>query len=599
MADERNDLLKAQGKMANERFESYMEEFRKQYNPKSHCVIAGWVEAETVAQQNACNKQSQDFLSESSTGMARYLDCAKLFFIHKNQMPIEWARKLDFKIRKIKDSAYSPSLAFILIYQPEKSSVDVSILKKIVPLVQAPSDGLHSSSQPSHRIVGGGQSSMMSSNQQYGQKDFGRSVSPNQAMKKHHMLEIQRENNGVKYPQNSAKHEFSTVYHDREHMAKDHHMHKAHYSSQQDLKHNPRLLFKRNEMEEEYPLPYNPESMYDEDHVMNYREEGHDYLKKPSLREDPWRTQSHEISTSQRMLPKSIGGGVDKRLFSQTGEDNDPHSRKWQQLRANGEHSQPSKFIQQKYDKLEHTNHFDKYKGSSQEQMKWPHSQKPVSFLDRTNLANDHVMHGHKPLKTSSNHFEDDRLNLSPYPRHKDRRMDASPMNYRSSQLNKSPRPTYQSMSQEEPTSFYQRQHASISPISKQQSYLSQSQSNIHSSQHLGHEHKRERPMYTRNLLEEDNIDFDNRTPKMHSQGFGRYEANRGIMGQKSNLHSNDLLNVPLKNLELSPTTNSNDLRFFQNRHVSQNQGRSYEQMNHSANYPSYKSNNYKANVKW
>ena len=145
--DDRSNLLKVQGKMSTQRFEGYMDEFMAIFDVKNHYVIAGWVEAESSSQQDICDQMAQEFLRESSIRMIRYLDCAKLFFIHKNQMPFEWTRKLDFKICKVRPSAFPPSLAFILIYQPSKSTVDFTKLKKINPQIQTPFQELFSSTQ--------------------------------------------------------------------------------------------------------------------------------------------------------------------------------------------------------------------------------------------------------------------------------------------------------------------------------------------------------------------------------------------------------------------------------------------------------------------
>lgn len=124
--------------MSIKRFDAYMNEFLSYYEENKHFVISGWIEAETVTHQDSCERIAQDFLAESSAGLTKYLDCAKLFFFHKDQMPMDWSRKLDFKIKKVNPSIKPPSLAFILMYQPSKAAEDVSLLPKIIPQLREP-----------------------------------------------------------------------------------------------------------------------------------------------------------------------------------------------------------------------------------------------------------------------------------------------------------------------------------------------------------------------------------------------------------------------------------------------------------------------------
>ena len=76
---------------------------------------------------------AQSFLQTEFVGLTKYLNCAKIFFIHKEQIPNEWIQRLGFQVQKIYRSGPISSLAFVLIYQPSKSNVDVSRLQKISP----------------------------------------------------------------------------------------------------------------------------------------------------------------------------------------------------------------------------------------------------------------------------------------------------------------------------------------------------------------------------------------------------------------------------------------------------------------------------------
>ena len=136
--DERSDILRIQGKLSLQKFEAYMREFSNLFNEKDQFIIAGWIEADSLPHQQSCERIANDFLQDNSVGITRYLDCAKIFFIHKDQMPAEWVQKLDFRIQKVEQSVNPPSLAFVLIFQPAKASFDTSLLKRIVPEPQKP-----------------------------------------------------------------------------------------------------------------------------------------------------------------------------------------------------------------------------------------------------------------------------------------------------------------------------------------------------------------------------------------------------------------------------------------------------------------------------
>lgn len=136
--DERNNLLTIQGKMSLQKFDAYINDCFRVSQEKGYYVISGWVESESFAHQESCQRIALEFLSESSVGVTKYFDCAKIFFAHKEQIPIDWTRQLDFKIKKIHQSTIPPSLVFILMYQPSKAPSDPALLPKIMPIYQEP-----------------------------------------------------------------------------------------------------------------------------------------------------------------------------------------------------------------------------------------------------------------------------------------------------------------------------------------------------------------------------------------------------------------------------------------------------------------------------
>lgn len=544
IVDEKSNLLKVQGKMSTQRFEGYMDEFLRIFDSRNHHVIAGWIEAETSNQQDACDQIAHEFLREASIGMIRYLDCAKLFFIHKNQMPFEWTKKLDFKIRKVKQSVYPPSLAFILIYQPSKSTIDVSKLKKINPQLQTPYQELYNSTQSNYNT----QRTSIGSN------DLSRTSG---ALKKQQEPEFQRTQPasfGARNQQANAKNNnFSTVYLERPNPMRDLSASRSYQNGQKSPKplqynmHSQKAVQSRHEIESEYVLPYNPESMYED-------EDPNDHYRRPQIKEDSWRTQN---SMSQRM-------GAEKRVYSQMHDD-EMNNRSWR-----GQQQERQQQERQQY---------NEYTGMNQDDLRRSNTQKMNSSLERTK---NYPTYSQNMQKTT------ERMSLSPYSKSDNRRLVASPspVNYNPSrQITKSPKISYNSIDYDEGPAYF---NAMKQQMMNSKNYSSQSQSNFYSSQRGG-------SLNTRDLLEEDN-GFMSRTQKTHSQAYPPYDSGRGNihMSQKSNLHGADLLNVPLKNLDSSPTPN--DLRFFQSR---QSKGGNFGQMESLPSYPSYKSNNYKSNLKW
>lgn len=112
-------------------------------------AINGWIEDERGGNyQSNCQLIAQELLNRGSVGMTKYLDCAKIFFMHRDQIPSQWSQRFGFRTKKVRANSPFPRLAFILIYQPAKSSMDVSLLDKIVPqIIQPFQDFQHSSQQ--------------------------------------------------------------------------------------------------------------------------------------------------------------------------------------------------------------------------------------------------------------------------------------------------------------------------------------------------------------------------------------------------------------------------------------------------------------------
>ena len=127
------DTVRIQERISEKKFAGYIEGLLEIYDPAQDFLVTGWIEADNRNAQAQCEQLAENFFKTQSVGLTKYLDCAKIFFVHKGQIPSEWARRLGFRVQRMHRSGPMTSLAFILIYQPAKSSINASRLQKIVP----------------------------------------------------------------------------------------------------------------------------------------------------------------------------------------------------------------------------------------------------------------------------------------------------------------------------------------------------------------------------------------------------------------------------------------------------------------------------------
>ena len=132
--DEKVDRLRLEKKMSIQKFAPYLNKILNAPNSQQQCqIITGWVEADTADFQACLERVAQNYFETDHVGVIEYLDCAKLYFMHRDQILNEWSRRLAIKFRKTNKFNAPATLTFILIYKPYKSSVDISIIKKITP----------------------------------------------------------------------------------------------------------------------------------------------------------------------------------------------------------------------------------------------------------------------------------------------------------------------------------------------------------------------------------------------------------------------------------------------------------------------------------
>ena len=139
--------LKIHGYITVDKCEGYLNELLQAFDTTGTYAINGWIEDERGSYRANCQNIAQDLLNRGSVGMTKYLDCAKIFFMHRDQIPSQWSQRFVFKTRKVHFSSPFPRLAFILIYQPAKSSIDASMIDKIIPDIITPQDSGYSDSQ--------------------------------------------------------------------------------------------------------------------------------------------------------------------------------------------------------------------------------------------------------------------------------------------------------------------------------------------------------------------------------------------------------------------------------------------------------------------
>ena len=126
--------IKMEGKMSQNRFETYMNSFFGQWDKKREKIISGWVESPISIYQSRCEQMSKELLETSKISMSTYHQSSKIFFLHKNQIPAPWKAKLNFRIENLGKNS-DPSLCFIIVHKPFKMTQPLKCLQpEFVPI---------------------------------------------------------------------------------------------------------------------------------------------------------------------------------------------------------------------------------------------------------------------------------------------------------------------------------------------------------------------------------------------------------------------------------------------------------------------------------
>lgn len=132
LVEDKHVALKISGRTSFDKFRSYLNRVlntgEKNTNMK---IMSGWIESHLSVYQNTCDQISRDFLENNKVGMIEYNESSKIFFLHKNQFPVEWRSQLGLDVKRTQKS-YTPSLYFIIYHQPDKL---VRRVKSIAPEV--------------------------------------------------------------------------------------------------------------------------------------------------------------------------------------------------------------------------------------------------------------------------------------------------------------------------------------------------------------------------------------------------------------------------------------------------------------------------------
>lgn len=136
---EHDKSLKIKGYTPMERFTMYLNDVLDEGD--QNIAVSGWIDSEDDNQRKNLDLLAQDLLSSNSVGMIKYLDSAKIFFLHKNQILSKWTQPLGFEVKSLKRSSTSASLAFVLIYEPSKARSQIEELRKITPRSITPFQG--------------------------------------------------------------------------------------------------------------------------------------------------------------------------------------------------------------------------------------------------------------------------------------------------------------------------------------------------------------------------------------------------------------------------------------------------------------------------
>lgn len=123
--------MRIKGYITADRFTTYLNDVMDEIEEDLYYAISGWIDSESDSQKTNLDLLAQDLLSSNSVGMIKYLDSAKIFFLHKKQILEKWTHKLGFEVRSLKRSTPLSMLAFVLIYEPSKANGQE--FKKLTP----------------------------------------------------------------------------------------------------------------------------------------------------------------------------------------------------------------------------------------------------------------------------------------------------------------------------------------------------------------------------------------------------------------------------------------------------------------------------------
>ena len=130
-----NDPLVVQGRMTLQKFTPLFNKILNAIDSEEHLVISGWVVAQTADYQASCERIAQNLAHAHSIGVAKYLDNAKIFFMHRDQIPIQWEKIFHLESKMARKISQYALLTFVLVYKPIKVITPSTMpLSKIVPV---------------------------------------------------------------------------------------------------------------------------------------------------------------------------------------------------------------------------------------------------------------------------------------------------------------------------------------------------------------------------------------------------------------------------------------------------------------------------------
>ena len=122
------------GRISVNRFQAYINKALNGWEGKGEKIISGWVESFISMYQHICDHIATDLSKEGKVGVIEYHESSKIFFLHKNDFPVEWNSPLGLNVKKTQGNS-NPSLYFIVYHKPAKLTKNVrSISPELIPV---------------------------------------------------------------------------------------------------------------------------------------------------------------------------------------------------------------------------------------------------------------------------------------------------------------------------------------------------------------------------------------------------------------------------------------------------------------------------------